>query len=828
MGDQIQHQRGSEIAHSLPKSPTDLDRNISDIHDEQLSEAYFTSRPQSVSSIFTAPLLERSRPLSQSPPLPTVAPSKGSNGTTSTNTEPRKHVIDDRRWIAWWYCFPHLVPLSIAIVILALNGAGAYWQDVGKPNQNFIIQALQYVARTHELMMNASISAIVIYRLRADLTTSKGVPFGFLGAGFQLNDPTFMFSKEFWGGATSRTRSNGLSRYFPYGFLLVLGFSLTALGGPSSAVLMIPRLDWWYLPKQNAFGKFDHRLYWNGTYSDLWPSNITPDIYANQTATCAIDPVNNPNCFFSAFGIILPWINEHEMENLEPNITVPQLGQVVRYLTSEGGTREKSSWTATSTVPYQIARDLGEYWEWLMWNATLLASFDRPLLQISFKHERSKIKKPLVQAQCKSYYNPDFEMDTFEFPHNELRTPPLDEHMNAPWILPNDFVKGLIGNDTAIGNFTDKSHPYVLFDWYDTANNFSTTGAPSLGAVAIYSAHPWFNPKTYGIKNSTHYTCLVTCSFDARWAPVEIFLDPKVDMSIRQDTPSPKDIILGPSKANPKELIQMKMSLEWAQLLNLKASSLIDPSASTTEQLLEALGGQDWVDWWDIYPEAERDSPWIMATVDWRLSTVLGLYLTEALARAYVHQNKSSAVYRDGPTPELSFARRLDDLVDPNWLEGWDNHTLAWVHRTDLRWAPSMPSFDVWAPEHGYTEMRVEFKRYGYGYGLGGAPVKLATIALVVYSLLVTGYIVSVLLSGRTFKSWSKMSELLGLAWNSAPAAGLRNTSAGINKCATSRQVVWIREEEDNQLCLVLMDHRDRAVEEKVSSWKLRTGTKYG
>ncbi|KAL8746673.1 MAG: hypothetical protein Q9190_001327 [Brigantiaea leucoxantha] len=283
----------------------------------------------------------------------------------------------------------------------------------------------------------------------------------------------------------------------------------------------------------------------------------------------------------------------------------------------------------------------------------------------------SKFRSPAVE-HCRSYYNLDFNRNVFEFPHDQLKTPPLDKFIRAQWRLPNDFVKNFVGNNTSVGNLTDSTHPYVLFDWYDTAGNFSNLGAPSLGAVIIYSTHASFG-KT---DNPTHYTNLATCSFGGRWVPVELFLDPKDDPTIRQDTPNPMDILTGPNKPDSKDFTQMKMHLEWAHFLNLKAASRYDPAASTVEQLLEALGGPNFANWWDIYPEPERDAPWVMVSIDWRISIALGLFLTEGLARAYVDEGKSSVVYRDAALPQYSYARSLNDLLNRIWVEGWDNHTL--------------------------------------------------------------------------------------------------------------------------------------------------------
>ena len=114
--------------------------------------------------------------------------------------EPKKIVIDDRTWVAFWYSIPHAIPFTITVIILYLNVRGVYWQDPGYPQQTSILQAFQYAAKAHEVMMTASITTIVVHRIQHDLNCSGGVSFGFLTAGFRLDNPSFIFTKAFFGG----------------------------------------------------------------------------------------------------------------------------------------------------------------------------------------------------------------------------------------------------------------------------------------------------------------------------------------------------------------------------------------------------------------------------------------------------------------------------------------------------------------------------------------------------------------------------------------------------------------------------------------------------
>ena len=688
------------------------------------------------------------------------------------------------------HCLLHMIPLSITIAIFTLNALGIYWQDLGRPNQNTILQALQYAAKAHELTMTASLTAIAVHQVQHRLDSPKGVPLGFLTAGFQLSDPIFFCGKEFLGGARARVQQGEQWHFSTLTYLLFLGFALTSVVGPSSAVAMIPRLDWWKVSETNAFGpEYRDRLYFNRTEVELWPANITNEIYANLSA-CTPYSAPNQDCAVEAADSVGPWITLHQSEGTSPNITVFQDFEVARYLTSQGGPPENSSWTVSSTVGSIFAEDLNHYWDWLAENSSLPTRVSRPLLRPSFINKNFSIRKPLVQAQCQTYFDPDWEHGIFEFPHDELLTPPLYEFRNTTWGLNNEFVLSLKGNDSDIGNLNDTAHPWILFDWFDTASNFSNEGAPSIGAVTIYKA----------LNRSIELIDAMTvCSFDGRWVPVEYYLDPKDTRTIYQDSPNPMDIVNRRSKEAAKELIQMRMTLDWANTLNIRSTSSYDPLATVVEQMLEGFsGGGNF-----IFPESPRTSAagYVMKTIDWRLSTALGLYLTEGLAHAFSDQSKGSMLYRQAPEVSESYVRYLNDINQPALKEGYRNGKLDWVEMRDPRWNSSILPWDEWAPQNGYTEMVFNIQRNGYGYGFDGVPIKLAATALAIYIVLVCAHIFSLLVNRRIYKGSSRISHMLALAWNSVPTDELRNISAGTESSQTWGQVVRIKKEDQ---CLQL------------------------
>lgn len=219
-------------------------------------------------------------------------------------------AIEKNRGLSLVQCLLHAIPLAITLMILSLNIRGIYWQDLGSPNQKQILQALQYAAKAYEIMTTASSSVIVAHYIRHDLTSSGGIPLGLLIGGYSLNQPLYFCKKQYLGPITERRHPNLLTRLHPLSLLtLVGGFLTLVVVGPSSAVTIIPRLDWWDVRQVDAFGnQYRDRVYFNRTEEELWPVNISNAIYANNPEdTCsAVNP--NDDCAVRAMDSVGAWI----------------------------------------------------------------------------------------------------------------------------------------------------------------------------------------------------------------------------------------------------------------------------------------------------------------------------------------------------------------------------------------------------------------------------------------------------------------------------------------------------------------------------------------
>lgn len=137
------------------------------------------------------------------------------------------------RWLATGHALLHLVPLSSAVAVLILN-----WSEhfVG-PSFTFST-TLQFVAKLQELLMQASLAEIVLSIVRSQMMEGY-LPLGALSVSTQAMRLSYLWPLDLLAAVTSQSfRGRRKALFVCLVPLLVL---LTALVGPSSAVLIIPR-----------------------------------------------------------------------------------------------------------------------------------------------------------------------------------------------------------------------------------------------------------------------------------------------------------------------------------------------------------------------------------------------------------------------------------------------------------------------------------------------------------------------------------------------------------------------------------------------------------
>jgi hypothetical protein len=160
------------------------------------------------------------------------------------NEEEPKVAFTRIRKRAVQHCLCQLPSMTITLGILSLSFGSTFWQEPDRYT-NTVLSLLQYAAKIHEALIYMSLTDIILLRIRYDMAGNLGVPFGLLTSGMQLSSLTFLSTANFISGAFASIQH--CRRHFGLIALFSLTMFFGATAGPASAIVMIPRLNWWYI-----------------------------------------------------------------------------------------------------------------------------------------------------------------------------------------------------------------------------------------------------------------------------------------------------------------------------------------------------------------------------------------------------------------------------------------------------------------------------------------------------------------------------------------------------------------------------------------------------
>jgi hypothetical protein len=147
--------------------------------------------------------------------------------------EPAKVAIHKSLLISILRLVVHVIPLAAALTLVGLNTQGVLVPDYSW------FSGLQFVAKLHEIFMQASLAAIVMAYLRHQALTNKSLPFGSMFSGLQVSSLGYLWSLEFMGTLSAPWMP--IWKRLKLGMIIIIAIALAASVGPSSAILMIPR-----------------------------------------------------------------------------------------------------------------------------------------------------------------------------------------------------------------------------------------------------------------------------------------------------------------------------------------------------------------------------------------------------------------------------------------------------------------------------------------------------------------------------------------------------------------------------------------------------------
>ncbi|KAL8766355.1 MAG: hypothetical protein Q9194_006285, partial [Teloschistes cf. exilis] len=170
--------------------------------------------------------------------------------------EPLKVAMRQNRLIAMLLTLIHVVPFGFSLFEIILN-----WEVYYVGTTPYSQTTYQIIAKAHEILIQASIAAIIFSALRRELALGNGLPFGLLFSGLQVSQISYLWSMELWGAI--KTDCLRPVRKIALFALVAGGLLLAAMSGPASAILLIPR--------QQSWSGGNTHIWVNATSKQLWP-----------------------------------------------------------------------------------------------------------------------------------------------------------------------------------------------------------------------------------------------------------------------------------------------------------------------------------------------------------------------------------------------------------------------------------------------------------------------------------------------------------------------------------------------------------------------------
>lgn len=247
----------------------------------------------------------------------------------------------------WMKLVPHILAVCVSLAVCQLSFRNVYWMDLRPPDQPVAfgltqggaLNFLQLAAKLHELLILGSISALVLHAVQVHLTGPSGLPLGMIANAFELGSAQFLRRKSFWSFVWSIDPVTG--KPFPYWrFWLLSLFStiLVTLAGPSSAIAVIPTLNYFDLQRPFVAPVLPYYV-WNVS-TELWPTELTAaSLNAPNSGILCNDPDSVPEqaiCPVGGYNDIYDWAGTLLFADTDTgtNISFPDASGATRRIVS--------------------------------------------------------------------------------------------------------------------------------------------------------------------------------------------------------------------------------------------------------------------------------------------------------------------------------------------------------------------------------------------------------------------------------------------------------------------------------------------------------------
>ncbi|ETI21782.1 hypothetical protein G647_05851 [Cladophialophora carrionii CBS 160.54] len=710
--------------------------------------------------------------------------------TFGQSIEGPKEAIRVGFWPNSYKLLPHFAAGAISVAVVQLSFRNEYWMDLVDPNveilpgitQGGAMNALQLAAKLHELILVASLGNIIMHVAQVHLVGNHGLPLGMLANSFAIGSGDYMRTKAYWSSIMT-----GKAHYWRFWLLSLLATILATLAGPSSAIAVIPSLNWFHIDRPFVDDVLPFYIYNQSTV--LWPNELTKG--SVNAPDSGVDCVNvtfstavQDSCPAGGFRDTYQWAGNLLFTNSTAgtNISFPDVrGDTRRVLSTQSCASDFDGRASGMSLNTFITGALTAYWTFARnnWQGLALAT-TRPRLSLA-----GPIFAPRVEVMCNGndYYNTSEVEDR--------------SHVNFPSFTPD---KQLPTKDYILPYHSTLND--TTFDWVRMPEGAEN---PAIGAAVRV---PWEYTTTDDPTDLRQATEIHACSIYAQWVPVDVFYEPRtsdqVAFTIKGKLPN-TCLTLPHEAAVDQPVRNITISQDYADAINQDIAfsdgsipaiiamlqQAVFEDAQVTDQVMNAFKSP-FVGSAQTGVSANRTIDDVRRSRATMISTLLAGAITDGLARI-----AGNGLFPYSPSMFLLNRTDGDKLVGRflvTTAQGGEDETL-----------------NTTAADLG-SLLRIDpvFDRYGYGYSWEGSKtVQFGIIVLLIHVVVATAHSVFifykvVIRKEGLVSSWSTVAELIALALNSHPSPRLQDTCAGVEAAKTWRQTVTVRETYPGHLEMVV------------------------
>lgn len=676
--------------------------------------------------------------------------------------------------------------------------------------------------------MIASLGDILLHNTRYRLLSltddaSSGVPLGLITSSFRLLDITFLWSRDF---STVCLHLNGRRRLldaitiFAHIFLFVLA----AILGPSSAVVMLPRLGEWELARKIVGAPFhstpnSYQVYIGAPLAEVFPQRITRDFIPQSCDYSNLSLAHSRTC--PRLGLI------DVVQDMHPPGSSGELIPSMFYnMSYEEKDRFYSGYNITLQAKFQEAFNTERtmlvtdpFWPSSAWD---LDNFEIGVDATTPTDITVYLIKSILGYYMLNWMgrgtNIDPEVDflstgTWPAKFKAYASQPGSRNASTTWQQP--YVSTTCsrkGRETSIpGRMSFNFDQYDCLRLYKVsvdADYFSTqvkkTGMGFLD-ISNLSITPSFTPSASFAFISQTYETL--CLVKAKWVDFDFVgpLDalswtwqPNSNSHHQQDPMPGTNPGTNPSSCNiTNGGRSIHIDMEWLDFLDHGTGERPNSNHSFFEKVREVCLGSSPMTTDEPNQQGRNPDPLCMASG-------LALGITEGLSKApwrfEVYALPAEDTTDGHPASPMILSQRAGSIDDDSMVMG----------------IPGNWSISNMTPSQILsTSTRLDFivDQRLYGYGFRGVTITLAFVALFLYVATVLTHVL-VLLIGPSWHSnaWKSLGELFILALRSpVPAAALDNTGGGVEVSTTWRVRASVQELHENRVGFVLESEGETA-----------------